>query len=101
MKVYFVTHATSKDNELGLASGWNNTQLSQLGRQQAKELGDRFKNIDVDLIYVSDLMRAVETVRIAFDNRIPVTIDKRLREINYGDYSGKPVEIVNPMNKNG
>ncbi len=55
--------------------------------------------MDVDLIYVSDLARAVETVRIAFGNKIPVTIDKRLREINYGDFNGKLVEIVNPMNE--
>ncbi|MBI2328748.1 MAG: histidine phosphatase family protein [Chloroflexi bacterium] len=98
MKVYFVTHSTSKDNEVGLASGWKDIQLSQLGIQQARELGDRFENIDVDLICCSDLVRAVETVRIAFGKRIRVSIDKRLREINYGDFNGKPAEIVSPMN---
>ncbi|MBI3040318.1 MAG: histidine phosphatase family protein, partial [Chloroflexi bacterium] len=76
MKVYFVTHSTSKDNEVGLASGWKDIQLSQLGIQQARELGDRFENIDVDLICCSDLVRAVETVRIAFGKRIRVSIDK-------------------------
>lgn len=97
MKIYFVTHSTSKDNEAGIASGWSDTQLSKLGRHQARDLGDRFKNINVDLICVSDLGRAVQTVRIAFGDRIPATIDKRLREINYGDFTRKPVEIVNPM----
>ncbi len=99
MKIYFVTHSTIKDNEVGLASDWSDIRLSPLGMQQARKLGDRFENMDVDLIYVSDLARAVETVRIAFGNKIPVTIDKRLREINYGDFNGKLVEIVNPMNE--
>jgi broad specificity phosphatase PhoE len=53
----------------------------------------------LDLIYTSDLVRTVQTVKIAFGNRVPVTIDKRLREINYGDLNGKPVEIVSPMDK--
>jgi broad specificity phosphatase PhoE len=97
MKIYFVTHSTSKDNEVGRASGWNDIQLSQLGIQQARELGNRFENIGVDLICCSDLVRAVGTVRVAFGNRIPVLIDKRLREINYGDFNGKPVEVVNSM----
>lgn len=99
MKVYFVTHSTSKDNEDDLASGWNDIHLSQLGIQQSGELGERFKNIRVDLICCSDLARAIETVQVAFGNQIRVTIDKRLREINYGVFNGKPVEIVSPMNK--
>jgi broad specificity phosphatase PhoE len=98
MKVYFVTHSTSKDNEAGLASGWNDVGLSKLGIQQAKELGDRFKSIKLDLIYSSDLVRANETVRIAFGKRILVIVDKRLREINFGDFNGKPVNLVDPMN---
>jgi len=98
MKVYFVYHSTSKDNEVSLVSGWNDVQLSPLGTQQARELGERFENIDVDLIYCSDLVRAVETVRIAFGKKITVIIDKRLREINYGDFNGKPTEMVDPMN---
>lgn len=99
MKVYFATHSTTTDNEIGVASGWKDVELSQLGIQQARELGDRFEDIRLDLICCSDLERAVETVRIAFGNRIPVIIDKRLREINYGDLSGKPAEIVNQMRK--
>jgi broad specificity phosphatase PhoE len=99
MKIYFVTHSTSRDNEAGFAFGWHDTGLFTIGIQQAQELGDRFKNIRLDLIYGSDLVRAVETVKIAFGNRIPVITDKRLREINYGDLNGKPVAIFDPMNK--
>ena len=97
MKTYFVTHGTSKDNEKHIASGWKDVELSELGLKQAKERGGIFKDIKVDLIYCSDLRRAVDTVRIAFGNKIPVIKDKRLREINYGDFNAKSVEIVEPM----
>jgi broad specificity phosphatase PhoE len=100
MKVYFVTHSTSTDNEAGLASGWNNPELSETGIQQAKELGNRFRDIRIDLACSSDLVRAVETVFIAFGEHFPLIVDRRLREINYGDYNGKPTGIVEPMKKN-
>ncbi len=82
MKIYFATHATTTDNEAKISSGWKDVELSDLGLQQAKELGERFKNIDIDLVCCSDLKRAVDTVKIAFGNKIPVIIDKRLRECN-------------------
>jgi len=99
MKIYFVAHATSKDNEAEIASGWKDVELSKLGIQQAKELRERFKDIKIDLICCSDLKRAVDTVKIAFGDKIPIVIDKRLRELNYGDFNGKPSEIVGPMKK--
>ncbi len=97
MKVYFVTHATSKDNEEKIASGWKDVGLSELGIQQAKERGETFKSTKIDLVCCSDLTRAVDTVQIAFGQEYPIIVDKRLRELNYGDFNGKPREIVDSM----
>jgi len=97
MKIYFATHATTTDNEEGIASGWKDVGLSELGIKQAKQLGSRFKDIKIDLICCSDLKRAVDTVKIAFEDKMPVLIDKRLRELNYGDYNGKKSELVSSM----
>ena len=97
MKIYFVAHSTTKDNESEIASGWKDVELSELGIQQSRELGERFKDIKVDLICCSDLKRAVDTVKIAFGDKIPVVVDKRLREINYGDFNGKPSKLVGSM----
>ncbi len=99
MKIYFAAHATTKDNEAGIASGWKNVELSKLGIEQAKEMGKKFKDIKINLICCSDLKRAVNTVKIAFGDKIPVIIDKRLRELNYGDFNGKPSDIVGYMKK--
>ena len=99
MKTYFVTHGTSKDNEECIASGWKDVELSELGLKQAKERGEVFKDIELELVCCSDLRRSVNTVQIAFGHKYPMIIDKRLREVNYGDFNGKPVEIVNSMKK--
>lgn len=100
MDIYFITHSTSVDNEAKKASGWSDAPLSDLGKKQAAEVPERLKGIDINLIVTSDLSRALETVNIAFGNTIPVISDKRLRELNYGDFDGKPTNIVNPMKKN-
>jgi len=97
MKIYFASHSTSKDNEAKLASGWKDVELSELGIQQSKELNETFKNIKIDLICCSDLKRAIDTVQIAFGDTIPVIIDKRLRELNYGDFDGKSKDLVGSM----
>jgi len=99
MKIYFVAHATSLSNEAEISSGWQDIELSQKGTQQAKAMGESFKDIKIDLICCSDLKRAVDTVKLAFGDKIPVIVDKRLRELNYGDFNGKPSEIVAPMKK--
>lgn len=99
MKIYFAAHSTSKDNEAKLASGWKDVELSELGIKQSNELGERFKDIKLDLICCSDLRRAVDTVKIAFGDKLPVIIDKRLRELNYGEFDGKSSEIVGGMKK--
>jgi len=100
MKIYFATHATSKDNEEEISSGWKDVRLSELGKKQARELRDYFKDIEIDLICCSDLIRAVETVKLAFGkDDIPVFISRKLRELNYGDYNGKSASVVGPMKK--
>ena len=48
---------------------------------------------------MSDLKRAVDTVKIAYGDKYPIIIDKRIRELNYGDFEGKPSEVVGHMKK--
>lgn len=97
MKIYFATHSTTNDNENHISSGWDDAELSELGIQQSKKMKSAFSNIKIDTIFCSDLKRAIDTVTIAFRDEIPVVIDKRLREINYGDFNGKPEAIVAKM----
>lgn len=85
MTVLFETHATSLDNEAGLASGWYDVDLSPAGETQARALGDRYRTHQLDVILCSDLRRSFRTAEIAFaDRAIPLIRDARLRECNYG-----------------
>lgn len=86
---YFV-HCTTTDNEQGLATGWLPGELSEIGREQAKKLRQQTANMKFDVVFCSDLKRAVDTANITFDGRFPIIQDERLRECNYGQLDGKP-----------
>ena len=66
VEVCFETHSTSVDNELGIATGWNEGELSEAGRRQAVQLGDRRRHDRIAVVFTSDLRRAVQTAELAF-----------------------------------
>jgi alpha-ribazole phosphatase/probable phosphoglycerate mutase len=95
VSIVYETHAISTDNEAGIATGWLPGRLSESGRDGALEMGERRRDDGISAIYVSDLERALETVRIAFDGRdISIHVDGRLRECNYGRLNGMPRETL-------
>jgi 2,3-bisphosphoglycerate-dependent phosphoglycerate mutase len=97
IELVFETHSTTEDNEKGSATGWRPGVLSAAGREQARQMGNRPANDRVEAIFTSDLARAIETVRIAFpDTTIPVFMDWRLRECDYGDMTGIAPELIEP-----
>jgi broad specificity phosphatase PhoE len=90
--IVYETHSTSEDNERGIATGWLDGRLSERGRRQAEELGERRRQDGILVVFTSDLGRALETAEIAFSGTdIPVFTDARLRECNYGHLNGMPV----------
>ena len=94
---YFV-HGTTLDNEQDLATGWLHGELSDLGKQQAKDLGDMFATTQFDAVFCSDLKRAVDSAELGFGDRQEIIPDERLRECNYGDLNGHPArEFKNHM----
>lgn len=89
VEIVFETHATTEDNEAGIATGWHPGRLSAAGRDQARELGERRRNNGIAVVFTSDLARAVETAEIAFSGTsLPILEEARLRECNYGDLNG-------------
>jgi broad specificity phosphatase PhoE len=93
--VLFETHATSLDNEAGLASGWFDVVLSPIGEEQARALGGRRSDTDLAAVFCSDLSRSFRTAEIAFQDRpIPIVRDARLRECNYGALTRRPAAEI-------
>ena len=91
VELIYETHATTFDNERGIATGWRPGQLSARGRAEAAEMGKRHRGTGITAVVSSDLARAVETTTIALgDSGIPVHLDARLRECDYGELNGRP-----------
>ena len=92
IELVYETHSVTTDNEDGVATGWLPGHLSARGWDEARKLGRRRGNDGLTAVYASDLRRAVETAEIAFGRTdIPVLLDWRLRECNYGKLNGAPV----------
>ena len=89
--MYFV-HGTTYDNAESKCSGWKQVELSELGKQQAINLGNN-TNYSFDIIFTSDLVRAIDSANLAWPETVKKT-DERLRECNYGDYDGKDKNLV-------
>ena len=97
IKIIYFVHGTTTDNEADISSGWKDTELSALGIQQSIDLKDLINVDDFDIVFCSDLKRAVESAKLTFGTAVPIKIDHRLRECNYGDYNGKPSDLVEPL----
>lgn len=95
IKIYYFVHGTTTDNASKLCSGWKEAMLNDLGREQALNLGNvvREKNIKFDIMFTSDLKRAIESSNIAFPEYEKIT-DNRLRECNYGSLDGESKNLV-------
>jgi broad specificity phosphatase PhoE len=98
LTLIFETHATTADNEAGLASGWFDVVLSAVGEQQAAMLGARRRDDALAVVFCSDLKRSFRTAEIAFvDRSLPIVRDARLRECNFGDLTRRPVSEIEPQ----
>ncbi len=80
MNVYSVRHGQSEGNLKGLYQG-PDVPLSQKGKEQAKTLAKRLKNIPIDVIYTSPFIRAKETAEIiAKELKLPIEYWESLKE---------------------
>lgn len=93
---YFV-HGTTTDNEQELATGWLPGELSELGKQRSKQLGKQVSDQKFDVVFCSDLKRAVDSAKLAFGDRYTIVPDDRLRECNYGDLNGAATAVKKTM----
>lgn len=95
LKIVFEIHASSLDNEAGLASGHYDVELLPTGEKQARELGRRYRHGELKAVYCSDLRRSYRTAKLAFESRdLDILRDPRLREYDYGKLTRQPREAI-------
>lgn len=89
IKITYFVHGTTTDNEKHLVSGWTPGELSVLGVKQAKELGKLVADKIFDVVFCSDLKRAIDSAELGFGDKYEIIHDERLRECNFGDFTLK------------
>ncbi len=89
--LYFTRHGQTVWNVENKICGVTDIGLTELGREQARQLGQKIReqNLPIDEILCSPLCRAADTAaEIRAETGIPVRVEERLREQNYGKYEG-------------
>lgn len=72
--------------------GHKDSELTELGRQQALQLRIRFRDVHFDRVLSSDSPRAIGTARLIIgDSPLEIVTTPALRERNYGPYEGKHI----------
>lgn len=86
-------HGRSTANSAGILAGRSaGVDVDATGAEQAAALVDRLAGCHIARIVSSPLLRCRNTVApLAASLRLAVTIDERLAEVDYGDWTGRPL----------
>ena len=95
--LYIIRHGQTQLNKAFALQGRSDLPLNEEGCGQAREAGRWFaeQGITFDKVYSSPLQRAVKTAQLCAKN-VPVILDERLIEMDYGPYEGMDLKTPPP-----
>lgn len=89
--IYLVRHCEAMGNHKRLFQGSTDCDISEIGAIQLGYLKERFKDIKLDAVYSSPLIRAQKTAAAVVEGKgHNITIRKNLAELHGGVVEGKP-----------
>jgi broad specificity phosphatase PhoE len=89
-QLILVRHGQTLDNVSGIAQGWNDSALSDVGQTQVRQLAERLAALKPTALYSSPLGRALATAEaVSSATGLPITQFPELREMNYGGWEGR------------
>ncbi|WP_165003872.1 MULTISPECIES: histidine phosphatase family protein [unclassified Enterococcus] len=91
--LYVTRHGETTWNAQGLVCGRADVPLTEKGENQAKELAKKVAELKTPITKIihSPLQRAKNTAQAVADQLdLPMTVDERLVEMDFGDYDGVP-----------
>lgn len=87
--LYIMRHGRTDWNLQYRLQGSVDIPLNEEGRRMAREAAENYRDIHLDICFVSPLSRARETAEIFLEGRdVPIVVDQRLREMSFGRYEG-------------
>lgn len=95
MKIYLIRHGQTDWNNKGLIQGHTDNELNEVGKNQAKDISYKLKDIEIDKVFCSPLSRAVETLNIIkkeLDIKLDNIIIDGIIGRDFGELEGKNVE---------
>ncbi len=97
---YFIRHGQTDGDVEGILQGHTDSPLSDTGRKQAKKARDTINELPIDIIVVSNLIRAQDTSEIINKKlQVPIIVDSRIAERNFGDWDGKLISKLTKEQK--
>lgn len=91
-KLFLVRHGQDQDNAAGLLNGHRDTELTELGREQARQVAPKLRGRGIQVIYASPLKRAHETALIINETLgVELILDTLVMERDFGILTGQPV----------
>ena len=88
--LYLVRHGETVDNANQIMQGQTQGELNENGLRQARELGEQWRNREIDVVIASDLRRSVDTAAIiAAPHGLEVVMTPLLRERDWGGFTGR------------
>ena len=97
MILYVVRHGKTEWNLEHRCQGVSDIPLVDEGRESAKELVPLVSGLDIDIVFSSPLSRAYETAKLITNNSIPINIDDRLTERDWGMNEGMKIDEVDQI----
>jgi alpha-ribazole phosphatase len=87
-RIVLVRHGEPDESVRGRCYGDLDVGLSARGREQMHRARRVLRGVPCAAIYSSPKRRALESASVLAGRRAPVTVDNRLREIDFGDFEG-------------
>jgi probable phosphoglycerate mutase len=98
MRLYLVRHALCDGVGSMLWGRAPGISLNEEGREQAAALSERLRCEPLRAIYCSPLQRARETAdSIAAPHHLEPYIDAGLSEIDFGEWTARPIDDLHPL----
>lgn len=96
VKLILIRHGQTEWNTTGKFQGWTDVFLSETGKKQIKKLAENFPVDHIDLLYSSDLKRAVDTAKTFSDYfGCKIQLEPAFREVCFGDWEGLTYREIN------